>query len=90
MKNLLINLNFPVFLACPVVVDYLSHTKFSLYNFISGELFFILYFIWGVYTLNLLFMRIPSFQSIKIRIITIASLMSFALIVGLLVIHKVG
>ncbi|PLK44229.1 MULTISPECIES: hypothetical protein [Emticicia] len=90
MKNLLHNLNFVAFLACPVVVDELSRTKLSIYNFITGEMFFILYFVWGVYTLNTLFARVPFFESIKVRIITIASLMSFALIVGLLVIHNVG
>jgi hypothetical protein len=90
MKNLLHNLNFVAFLACPVVVDELSRTELSIYNFITGEMFFILYFVWGVYTLNTLFARVPFFESIKVRIITIASLMSFALIVGLLVIHNVG
>jgi len=90
MKKLLLNLNTILILAFMLGFIDLSGTPYTPYNYLPGWLIVGFVYIWFSVTMYFVLGNVPVFENPKKRIIIIAGVMSFALLVGMLIIKSVG
>ena len=89
MKKLLLNLNMVLIVAFMLGFIDLSKTPYSPFNFFPGWLIVGFVYVWFSVTIYFILGRVPVFESPRKRLIIIAVVMSFALLVGLFIIRSV-
>lgn len=88
MRKFLYWLNFILLTIFPYTWDYLS--QIGVFNYVSSQVLMIFSFIWGAISMNFMLARLPFFEKAKVRYAFIGASLTFAIMVGLMVIYSVG